>query len=194
VVPDLEGIVRTYLGSLERVLSSTNSAEHSYDWMMLELLDQMVRRNSGGQMGQFLKQCRFNEREFILSRIGNEAERFWKNEQHKGSIFAQVTGKRPLWLFSNIQLLLLCCLGWLLGGKRGLCSVKEGWFRTSGEVHRWMYDRFSLGRALGKAGFNDIVVCTPYFSQIPQFSSYGLDVIDGKVRKPDSLFMEGVCT
>ena len=69
--------------------------------------------------------------------------------------------------------------------------MKEGWFRTSGEVHRWMYDKFSLGRVLEKAGFSNVVVCAPSVSRIPGFISYGLDVINGEVRKPDSLFMEG---
>lgn len=73
-------------------------------------------------------------------------------------------------------------------------SVKEGWFRTSGEVHRWMYDRFSLERILRDARFIEVVVCTPDVSRIPGFAAYGLDVVDGVERKPDSLFMEGVCS
>ncbi len=191
-VPDLEGIVRTYLSNLEQALSRTEEAEHSYDWTVLELLDQMVRKNSGGQMGEFLDKCPVDVREFVLSRIGNEAERFWENEQRKSGMLLYITG-RPAWRFINkIRFLVICCFAWLLAGQRGLNSVKEGWFRTSGEVHRWMYDQFSLGRLLEKAGFNDVVVCAPDVSHIAEFSSYRLEVIDGVVRKPDSLFMEGV--
>lgn len=71
-------------------------------------------------------------------------------------------------------------------------AVREGWLRTSGEVHRWMYDRFSLGRLLREARFDEIAVSTPDMSRIPGFAAYELDVVAGVVRKPDSLFMEGV--
>jgi hypothetical protein len=55
-----------------------------------------------------------------------------------------------------------------------------------------MYDRYSLSRALARVGFSDIRVCSAGSSLIPRFESYELDVVKGRVRKPDSLFMEGV--
>jgi SAM-dependent methyltransferase len=194
VVPDLEGIVRTYLTTLEQALLSAESAEFSYDWILLELLDQLARNTSGGQMGQFLKKCPLEMREFISGRIGKEAEYHWVNGQQQASIFFELFRKPPMWFVCKIRFLMICCFAWLLGGKRGLRSVKEGWFRTSGEVHRWMYDQFSLGRLLREAGFNDVVICAPKVSRIHGFSAYELDVTDGMVRKPDSLFMEGVCS
>jgi hypothetical protein len=64
-------------------------------------------------------------------------------------------------------------------------------FRLSGEVHQWMYDRYSLGVLLRDAGFQNIQVCRADESDIPNFGSYLLDIeADGSVRKPDSLFME----
>jgi hypothetical protein len=64
-------------------------------------------------------------------------------------------------------------------------------FRESGEIHQWMYDRFSLSRLLRQAGFAEDRVCAAGQSGIPNFNSYGLDLTaDGAVRKPDSLFME----
>lgn len=192
-VPDLERIVRTYLNNLELALSSTDGAEFSYDWMLLELLDQMVRGTSGGEMEQFLKKCPEHTREFIASRIGKEAERFWNSGQERSGIITQLSEMSPSWLTGKIKCFLISCVAWLLGGKRGIRSVKEGWFRTSGEMHRWMYDRFSLGRLLREANFIDIAVCAPEVSRIPGFAAYKLDVINGVVLKPDSLFMEGVC-
>ncbi|MDQ7834342.1 MAG: hypothetical protein RDU24_03075 [Humidesulfovibrio sp.] len=68
-----------------------------------------------------------------------------------------------------------------------------GRFRRGGEVHHWMYDRLSLGRLLGAAGFAGVCVCAAHESAIPDFARHHLDVtLDGRVRKPDSLFMEGV--
>lgn len=194
VVPDLEGIVRTYLSTLEQVISLAEGAEYAYDWIMLELLDQMVRDTSEGQMGRFIRKCPLDLRDFISARIGKEAEYYWINEKQQSNIFFQFIRKPPIWLICKIRFMLICCIAWLLGGKRGIRSVKEGWFRTSGEVHRWMYDQFSLERILREARFNEVVVCTPDVSRIPGFATYGLDVDDGVVRKPDSLFMEGVCS
>ena len=80
----------------------------------------------------------------------------------------------------------------LLSGKSGHRAFKEGVFRNSGEVHRWLYDRFSLSRLLQQAGLIDIRSCTADESSIPDFATYNLDVLHGKIRKPDSLFMEAI--
>jgi hypothetical protein len=61
----------------------------------------------------------------------------------------------------------------------------------SGEVHQWMYDRYSLKKILGETGFVDIQQCCADQSEIPNFNSYLLDIEpNGKIRKPDSFFME----
>jgi hypothetical protein len=66
-----------------------------------------------------------------------------------------------------------------------------GDFRALGEVHKWMYDRYSLSVLLNQAGFQQFKVCACNESQIPTFNSYLLDInADGSIRKPDSLFME----
>lgn len=64
-------------------------------------------------------------------------------------------------------------------------------FLQSGELHKWMYDRFSLARLLENAGFIAVRQCSAQESTIPRFREYLLDeTVDGPVRKPDSLFME----
>lgn len=63
-------------------------------------------------------------------------------------------------------------------------------FRQDGEIHRWMYDRFSLGRKLAEVGFVEIAPCRADQSAIERFAEFDLDTRDGRVRKPDSLFME----
>ncbi len=66
-----------------------------------------------------------------------------------------------------------------------------GAFRLSGEVHQWMYDRYSLVCLLTKCGFRSPRVCTAAESAIPNWTGYNLDSdSDGVVYKPDSLFME----
>ena len=55
-----------------------------------------------------------------------------------------------------------------------------------------MYDRFSLERAIRRAGFDSITVQEPGESAIPDFADHGLEVLEGRVRKPDSLYLECV--
>jgi hypothetical protein len=70
--------------------------------------------------------------------------------------------------------------------------LQLGRFRNEGEIHRWMYDRFSLARLLQEFGLVDIVVRTAGESYIPNWLSYKLDLEEnGTIVKPDSLFMEG---
>jgi hypothetical protein len=69
--------------------------------------------------------------------------------------------------------------------------LREGLFRNGGEIHQWMYDRFSMERALERAGFLAIRTCRAGESGIEGFSSYALELVDGRDRKPDSLYIEG---
>src|SRR5262249_24936489 len=80
----------------------------------------------------------------------------------------------------------------MVAGGTAAQAFQEGLFRSSGEIHQWMYDRYSLGRALEKAGFRHAEVRAADRSRIPQFNDYALDVVRGTVRKPDSLFMEAL--
>ncbi len=56
----------------------------------------------------------------------------------------------------------------------------------------WMYDRFSLSRLLQSTGFQSIRVVCPHESSIPAWADYELDVRDGIVCDPSSLFMEAL--
>jgi hypothetical protein len=85
------------------------------------------------------------------------------------------------WLFS------------LTFGNETLRAVDLGRFRLNGEIHQWMYDRYSLGRAMEQAGFRGPVVQMAHQSLISDWSRYYLDTeSDGSIYKPDSLYMEAV--
>jgi SAM-dependent methyltransferase len=161
-IPDLETICRVYLDQLDRSLAGEPLADERYDWIMLEMLDQMVRNRPGGAMIDFFRRDPLPAEEFVLERIGAEG---------RG----------------------------LIQALRGSPSRQEadppaeaiGRFRLGGEIHQWMYDRFSLSRLLTRAGFEAAQVTTADRSAILGFGSYGLDTEPGgAVRKPDSLFME----
>ena len=76
-------------------------------------------------------------------------------------------------------------LNFFLGKK-----YRVGSFRLGGEIHYWMYDRFSLSELLKEVGFKEIKVKTAYTSDIMNWKKYELDVKDNTLYDPTSLFME----
>lgn len=185
-VPDLEGIVRTYLDRLEKAADGDRGAEADYDWIMLEMYDQTVRTRSGGQMKDYLSQPRIPNPEFVGARMGWLRDSSSQSKAPK-AVSAPKPQKWRRFLRTEIYLERLKRL--VLGGEYEI--LQEGRFRRGGEIHAWMYDRFSLARLLGSVGFVDIRQCSAQESLIPNWGSYRLDTVeDGSVRKPDSLFME----
>ena len=194
VVPDLERIARLYIRVLEDVVAGKHESEADYDWMVLELLDQAARSFPGGDMGKYLSQPDVPNKAFVSSRIGAEAERVRQRNQVPRRVRAweKMKSERPSWFIHRLRTELAGFLVGILAGSTARKAYREGLFRQSGEVHRWMYDRFSLQKLLSEAGFTGIKVCRADESSIPHFHSYNLDMVDNTVKKPDSLYMEGV--
>ena len=188
VVPDLEQIVRGYLRCLEKV--DLGEEDSDYDWMVLELIDQLVRDRQGGEMANYLGQIHLKNEGFVASRIGFELENFRAAKQK--TIFEKLKSKRAGWFVTRIRNKIAEGMVFAIAGRQAQQSFREGIFRQSGEVHRWMYDRYSLSRLLTKSGFSNIRVCQADESGIMNFNHYELDTYHGKTRKPDSLFIEAV--
>ncbi len=72
-VPDLEGIASAYLKSVHSVANGEAPIQQ-HEWMTIELIDQMVRREGGGEMHRTLVAANNDQRKFIIGRIGAEAE------------------------------------------------------------------------------------------------------------------------
>ena len=194
-VPDLERIVRDYLAEFEAALRGEPTAEANYDWLMLELLDQFARAKSGGAMAEALRNDSLPNKSFVQRRIGSSLfkavnpsaqmastnpirARLQRIVRAGGRILTNSHYRRD-WFFR-------------LFFRNEYPLLQLGRFREAGEVHRWMYDRFSLARLLQEFGLVDILVRTANDSYIPNWPSYQLDVEeDGTIVKPDSLFMEG---
>jgi len=191
VVPDLEGMVRLYLSSLEGALTRDAASEERYDWIMLELYDQVVRKTSGGEMAAYLARP-LGERQsrFVASRIGDEGAGDTTDPVRRFSGVARLR-RRGSAAVSALRRVAASAFTFLLMGSEGSAALNEGMFRRSGEVHQWMYDRFSLGRALERVGFSSVRVRAAGQSDIPEFARYQLELRNGRVRKPDSLFVEG---
>lgn len=192
-VPDLEMLVREYLRVLDGVTSGKIHYEVQYDWLMLELYDQTVRSRSGGDMLNFLKNVNESERSYILSRIGDEAARIWQPQPRLPYYSRFLAFIKRTTFKSFIKMFREKAAGFLIyfiAGKATFNAYQQGLFRNGGEIHKWMYDRYSLKRLLDQAGFIDIKTCAATESRIPRFEKYDLDVQGGVVRKPDSIYIE----
>ncbi len=190
VVPDLETIAKLYLQSLEGALVGDADARMRYEWIMLELYDQATRSSPGGEMGAYLRRS-MSERtaRFVASRVGDQAIR-----QADAHIRYQPTRARILRRLrsaeASLRRKLASACAFLFLGPEGSAALHEGLFRRSGEVHRFMYDRFSLAQALERAGFVGARTRAADESDIPNFARYGLETVNGYSRKPDSLYAE----
>jgi SAM-dependent methyltransferase len=185
VIPDLEQIARLYLQALEQASQGSAEWVHHYDWIMLEMYDQTVRDRSGGGMADYLAADPVHNQNFVIQRLGREAKSLiaalQQSKQNQQSHPVEI----PL---SERESLLHSLLGDI-----DYRALQIGRFRQSGEVHQWMYDRYSLSRLLEQVGFERVRICQANESAIPNFGDYQLDVEpDGQIRKPDSLFVEAV--
>jgi predicted SAM-dependent methyltransferase len=185
-VPDLERIVQLYLSSFEKCVAGDQQAAARYDWAMLEMYDQTVREHSGGEMLAYVQNANESQLAFVKERLGAEAERMRKSKNEAATAArGRESGVRRLALGARRKALRL------LAGRDGISAYDQGRFRRSGELHKWMYDRYSLAKALKAAGFTDIKQREAGESRIPQWPSFRLDTEpDGRTYKPDSLFME----
>jgi SAM-dependent methyltransferase len=192
VVPDLEAIVREYVGLLENVENGSSEAKQNYEWIMLELLDQLVRHDPGGDMYRYLTGGKVPNAQFVISRVGREAERLIGDGEGNKEVCK--TRKYRSWThyLRRIREEIVVHLAACFLGKDGSLAVREGLFRRSGEVHLWMYDRYSLRQLLETTGFREVRSCQAAESCIPAFQDYQLDTVKGRIRKPDSLFMEAI--
>jgi len=77
-----------------------------------------------------------------------------------------------------------------LGSLRDSCG---GMLRSWGELHRWMYDRYSMTALLTHVGFHRVVIMNATESRIPGWAGFCLDTDrDGRVLHRDSLYVEAV--
>ncbi len=172
VVPDLEGICREYINQLDAARSGQVNAERKHQWMTLELLDQIVRTQSGGIMGQLWNSGSLPESEFIIERLGPEAAKHLQQSDNRQPA--------PSYEF-------------LYGQQDEQRSESIQQFRNTGEIHQWMYDELSLSALFASIGFVSIKRQRGDCSLMNEFSKYQLDTDKGgSPRKPDSLYME--CT
>ena len=198
VVPDLERIVREYLGILLEDLNQQELAIANHEWMLLELYDQTVRTRSGGKVKEFLLSPQLKNREFVLRRVGYEASGILEAPAKARPSLMQKLRNKGVWgsigrIYQSLAVKAVSALAYLSLGGRGCRSFQEGWFRTGGEIHQAIYDYYLLERLLSKLGFKQIVRRDHLTSYVPGWSNFLLDgEPSGVAYKPDSLYAEAI--
>jgi predicted SAM-dependent methyltransferase len=189
VVPDLESLCRAYLAKMERARATQQDATHDYEWMTIELIDQLVRERSGGEMLAYLRQPALPNEAFVHARLGEEATR----------ILHPAPRSRPYWnvamraALREIRTRYEQLVSAVFMGREAARALAIGRFRLSGEAHQWMYDSYSLERLVLAAGFVSPVVQSAGSSLIPEWARFGLDVSSrGETTRPNSLYMEAL--
>jgi predicted SAM-dependent methyltransferase len=187
VVPDLEMLCRSYLDKLDKVSLGDEASTLSHEWGIIELIDQMVREVSGGEMRFFLNK-HSNQLSEISDRVGDEA-------LAKQGLQVTLIGER-----SDIpgnagklseSLYIRLNRKWLKFKNKFSLNDDP---RKSGEAHKWMYDKVLLCKLMEEMGFIECGVTTFEWSRIPDWPEQNLDIslYGNFARKPDSLFVEGI--
>jgi predicted SAM-dependent methyltransferase len=201
-IPDLEEISKNYLKNLEGALEGDPEAALNYEWIMLEMFDQTVRNQGGGEMAKYFYRKDIPNKAYVFDRLGAEAKNlhnaYLQAELEKSSsLKPTLINKFKLFIYKCCNILVKSIFysfihKFLNNFNTNRAALRIGKFRLSGEVHQWMYDRHSLSVLLKNANFKEIKVVSAFESNIPNWESYQLDSKEGIVRKPDSLFIEAI--
>lgn len=196
-IPDLEIIAKKYLDFLEQGISNPNDEliRANYEWMKIEMYDQTVRNTSGGNMKKYVRQDNMINEDFVIQRIGEQGRVMRNNflnaknnnkqaqsseKKNTPSIITRIINKFKKVAKNKIIKLL----------DINPNHIAIGSFRLGGEIHQWMYDRYSLTSLLTHKGGFKIEVRDAFSSYINNWAEYKIDGKDNVVRKPDSLFIE----
>ena len=188
-IPDLERIARNYILMLDKGMENPDELilRAYYNWMLMEKYDQTVRNTSGGEMAKYIFQEKIINEDFIYERIGEEGKELRNHylNQRSQTPVSKLTLKR---IVSGV----LNRLKDISKFKQDSTFEQIGRFRLGGEIHQWMYDRYSLSGLLTDIGFQQILITTAFKSYLADWGKYNLDSKQGSVRKPDSLFIEAI--
>lgn len=183
VVPDFENIAREYLSQLD------SGDEEKAFFCMVELLDQCIRKKSGGQLAGFLGYG--PSADLIPADLLNYVRRRVDN----GNPSARPLGKQALLkrivtkIHGLIRKSYLRIVLKLLPSDFVRLNVSTA---AVGELHQWMWDYCSLRRSLGESGFVDISRAKFDQTRIQGFPLEHLDIGANNVPRKgaESMFIE----
>lgn len=180
VMPDLENLAREYL-------ARRDAGEHEKaDFVVLELIDQCVRRESGGELGRFYRALAARTDEGALSLTAYVRER-------TGEDVRVGLGGGGRWRWGAIRgrlerAWIRLCLRALPAAFR----MQNVSLAAVGERHHWLWDFHQLRCELEAAGFVEVRRRTADSSAVADFPFHPLDVdAEGRPRKgAESMYVE----
>lgn len=196
-IPDLELIVGEYSKNLKLALEGNSEAMHNYEWIMIEMYDQTIRNKSGGAMAEYIFREHIPNEDYIFGRIGEEGRHlrnnYLKSQTENKNIAISIS--KNIKKKSFLRKIKTEVKNYLFKQEIALYKNEKklselGKFRLGGEIHQWMYDRYSLGKLLESAGFTKIEVKSCYESNILEWNNFELESKNNIIYKPDSLFIE----
>ena len=180
VTPDFENQVIEYISLLKQIKSDPKNKKFflRYQWIKLEIIDQLARNQSGGEQVKFLNKNRDQVREYIINRLGRSGRDLLDHlgNSPNDSFLKSIARK----CYNKIKNL-------------GTIHSKIGKFRLGGEVHYTVYDTYDLTVLLNRAGFNSVEEMSYDKSNIPDWNLTELDCTnDGLHDGKNCLFIEVV--
>lgn len=196
------GVLRVVLPDLEEMASNyvtlRKQGEHKKaNFLVLEMIDQCVRNETGGELGLFYEKIKKHEDkykdmvEFIRERTGEDLMKqtssklnsyyiFSKKFRHILSAIARRIEK--YW----IKFVILALPSNFRAQNISLAAI--------GERHHWVWDFYSLKQLLEAVGFTDVKRVSAKTSVIKDFPFFPLDIDDkGQPRKGlESMYIETI--
>jgi hypothetical protein len=173
---------------VQEYLRRRNTEEHERaDFVVLELIDQAVRRESGGQMGALYELLRQNPQNgnsdmvnYVRSRVGENLVDLGLPKKRRISL-AQITRSK---VWGRLELYWTRSLVRLLPSAFREQNVS---FAQVGERHHWLWDLHQLAAALEEVGFIGV---KRQFADQSHISGFAFDPLDidseGMSRKGES--------
>jgi hypothetical protein len=159
-----------------------------YKWIKIELLDQLVRTASTGEMGPLISEVSKSKDLKMMEYVQSRVESDLAPHSPPESLMHRLKRITPGKVSTKLTYLYLDLVKNLV--PHNLRPMI--WSGTSiGEKHRWMYDRFGLTLLLEDCGFEDVRFLAFNESGIPGFYEDGLDSnADGRPYKNVSIYCE----
>jgi hypothetical protein len=148
VVPDLEASCHEYI----RILAMSDSDPDKrwrYDWIKIELLDQLIRTRPGGAMGPYMQSVIQSGDHATIEYIESRTESHRSTPELPTDMKSRLA--RMTWgkVTTKLTYLYLQLVQRIIPGK----LRPMVWNATTiGEKHRWMYDRYDLTQLMQTAG------------------------------------------
>lgn len=186
--PDLELMAADYLAQLRQYLADGSPSNYiKYQWSVTGLLDQMVRRKSGGRMAD----------DYLASKFDPDHEKYlhgdtlhyifdptWATEVDTGWKKTYTDGRPASTWFWLKKMLFAAWRKLLLGNA-------EFRLKRWQERETWVYDQVSMRKLLENAGAKHVKLLDYKTSEIPDWSNYDFDQsIHGDYAFEPSVFIE----